>query len=335
MTKQALFDKLRAGEAIQHTLFTPILMHFAARNIGKTYGEFASDYKVLVEANMRAIEEFDADMAWLISDPYRETAAFGANIQYVDEGVPRCLNHVIKDASDVETLTIPDVFKSERTLDRIRGGEALAKRLQGTVPIIGWIEGPLAEACDLAGVSEMLMMTMMDYDASSLLMDKCVEMAKIFAKAQVEAGCQIIGMGDAVCSQIDLGTYDMYVRDRHKEIISYIHEIGGLVKLHICGNITHLLPSIHEIQADIVDLDWQVSFEEARMQLGDKPILCGNINPVLVQDKSAEEVFNMSKDLINNQAGSKFILSAGCEITVNTPKANLMAMHRASKMNLI
>lgn len=330
MNKTDLLERLTRGEAIEKTLFSPILMHFAARHIGKTYGEFASDHNVLVKANIQAMHDFGMDMVSLISDPYRETAAFGAPVEFRPEEVPRCTDLVIKTTEDIHKLKIPDVYKCERTLDRIRGAEAYQRILRGEVPVIGWIEGPLAEACDLAGVSEMLMMLMLDPDGSVLLLDKCVEMAKQFAKAQLDAGCHIIGMGDAVCSQIDAGTYDTYVRDRHKEIISFIHEQGGLVKLHICGNITHLLPSIKEINADIVDLDWQVSLDQARDILGERVTLCGNINPVLVQDLSAEEVYRLSKELVNSQKGQRFILSAGCEITVNTSPENLMAMSKAS-----
>ena len=42
----------------KRTLFHPILMHFAARFSKKTYGEFASDYRVLVETNMKCHEYF-------------------------------------------------------------------------------------------------------------------------------------------------------------------------------------------------------------------------------------------------------------------------------------
>lgn len=314
-----------------HTLFTPILMHFAARHIGHTYGEFASDYKVLVEANLKALEDFDVDMLWLISDPYRETAAFGAGIEYQAEGVPKCLNHVINNTDDIDKLKLPDIYNSPRTLDRIRGADALSKETKGTIPIIGWIEGPLAEACDLAGVTEMMVMLMMDPDASNTLMDTCLEMGKLFAKAQVETGCSIIGMGDAVCSQIDKDTYDAFVLERHKEIISFIHGIGGLVKLHICGNITHLLPSIKKVGADIIDLDWQVDFDHAYEILGDDVVLCGNINPVDIQDLTEDDVYKLSEKLVDTYKNRKFILSGGCEITVNTPAKNLLAMRRASK----
>ena len=46
--------------------------------------------------------------------------------------------------------------KESRTLDRIKAGELLSKETRGNIPIIGWIEGPLAEACDLAGVENIL-----------------------------------------------------------------------------------------------------------------------------------------------------------------------------------
>lgn len=335
MTKQELFDTLRTGGKIPHTLFTPILMHFAAKHIKRSYGEFASDYNVLVEANLKALEDFDIDMLCLISDPYRETAAFGGKIEFQSESVPRCLNHVIKNTDDIYALKLPDIYSNPRTLDRIKGAESLSNKTNGNIPIIGWIEGPLAEACDLAGVSEMMMMLMINPDASNTLMDTCLEMGKIFAKAQIEAGCSIIGMGDAVCSQIDKETYDNFVLERHKEIISYIHGIGGLVKLHICGNITHLLPSIGETGADIVDLDWSVHLDHAYEILGNDVILSGNINPVNIQDLSEDEVFFLSKRLVDRYKNRKFILSGGCEISANTPNINLTAMRRASKKEML
>ena len=330
-TKKQFFEALAAGEDLGgKVIFRPILMHFAARFAGRTYGEFASDYRVLVESNMKCLEYFDLDMTGLISDPYRETAAFGARVDFPDEAVPICRDIIIKTEADVKRLKNPDVYRAERTLDRIKGAEYFQKLLKGTVPLIGWIEGPLAEACDLAGISEMLMMLMTDPGFSDRLLDKCTVTAKDFARAQVEAGCDIIGMGDAICSQIDRGTYDTFVKERHRDIIDFIHSLGARVKLHICGNITHLLPSIKEVNADIVDLDWQVDMTDAYEILGEQVILGGNINPVLVESLPSEEVFDMTKALLGIVKGKKHILSAGCEISVLTPPENLMAMRRAS-----
>jgi uroporphyrinogen-III decarboxylase len=286
-------------------------MHFAARFNNTTYGKFASDYKVLVESNIRAMEYFDTDMVSLISDPYRETSAFGAKVEYIDEGVPRCIDHIIKTIDDVKNLPYPDVFKCERTLDRINGAAYYQKLLKGTVPVSGWIEDP---------------------DFSNLLMDKCMVTAKDFAKAQIEAGCDLVGIGDAICSQIDKDSYDLYVRERHRELISHVHDCGASVKLHICGNITHLLESLKDLNTDIIDLDWQVDLDKGREILGNNIVIGGNINPVIVEDKSEEEVYALSRRLVDNYKDQKYLLAAGCEITVLTPHQNLMAMRRASML---
>jgi MtaA/CmuA family methyltransferase len=331
MNKQQLYRDLLKGKiSKERVFFRPILMHFAARFNDTTYGKFASDYKVLVESNIRAMEYFDTDMVSLISDPYRETSAFGARIEYIEEGVPRCLDQIVKTMDDVKNLPSPDVYRCERTLDRIKGAEYFQKLIKGTVPVSGWIEGPLAEACDLTGVNEMLIYLMTDPDFSNLLMDKCMITAKNFAKAQIEAGCDLIGMGDAICSQIDKDTYDLFVKQRHIELISFIHECGASVKLHICGNITHLLNSLKDLKTDIIDLDWQVDLDLGREILGNNVVIGGNINPVLIQDKTEEEVYNMSRMLVDKFKDQKYLLAAGCEITVLTPHQNLMAMRRAS-----
>jgi MtaA/CmuA family methyltransferase len=330
MNKKQLFDALAEGNKIDNTLFWPILMHFAARFNGNTYGEFASDHKVLVECNIKALEHFDMDMVGLISDPYRETSAFGAPVTFIPEAVPRCEKLIVESLDDVKKLRRPDVFKCPRTLDRIKGAELFQKKLQGTVPVIGWIEGPLAEACDLAGVSQMLVQLMIDPDFCNLLLDKCMDTAKDFAKAQVEAGCDVIGIGDAICSQIDPYTYDTYVKDRHIEIIRFIHELGARTKLHICGDITHLLPSLKDLATDVLDLDYDVDIAYARSVMGEKTILCGNIEPVLIQDTTSEEVERLSRELVTKYKNERYILSAGCEITVGTSHENLMSMRKAS-----
>ncbi len=331
MNKKQLYqDLLKGKKEKERIFFRPILMHFAARFNNTTYGKFASDYKTLVESNIRSMEYFDTDMVSLISDPFRETSAFGAPVEFIDEGVPRCLEKIVKSIDDVRNLKNPDVCKEERTLDRIKGAEYYQKLLKGTVPVSGWIEGPLAEACDLAGVSEMLLNLMIDPDFSNLLMDKCMVTAKKFAKAQIEAGCDLIGIGDAICSQIDKESYDLFVRQRHCELIAFIHECGASVKLHICGDTTHLLESLRDLHADIIDLDWQVDLDHAREKLGDEIVIGGNINPVLIQDRSEKEVFDLSRNLVDRYKEQKYLLAAGCEITVLTPHQNLMAMRRAS-----
>lgn len=177
----------------------------------------------------------------------------------------------------------------------------------------------------------MMMQMMTDLEFANNLLEKCLITGKAFAKAQIEAGCSIIGIGDAICSQIDALTYQTFVKDLHKEIIDYIHDSGAKVKLHICGDITHLLPDINDVKPDILDIDWQVDLEEAYQTISTDIIRCGNINPVDIQNKNPGQLFEITKQILEKEKDRKFILSGGCEITVNTPHENLMALREASK----
>lgn len=332
--KQRLDQLITQGNSDERIFFRPILMHFAAKYIGKTYGEFASDYRTLVEANLRCLDDFDLDAVGLISDPYRETSAFGAVITFPDEAVPQCHSTIIQTHDDIDRLKNPDVWKAERTLDRIKAARELSKATSYNVPVIGWVEGPLAEACDLAGVNEVLLNTMMNPDFVKLLIDKVIITAKDFAKAQIDEGCDIIGVGDAICSQISAEQYKEFVKEKHQELFQYIHDQGARVKLHICGNISHLLDDIRETNPDIVDLDHPVDLDEAYQKLGEKIIRCGNLDPVsVIQGKKTDQLAVIVENICMKEKNRRFILSGGCEITVNTPIENLQILRSHSKIS--
>jgi len=198
MTKsERRYQLLKEGSGRDNMLFHHILMHFTARFHGKTYSEFATDYRVLVESNIWCLEYFDYDAVSVISDPYHETAAFGAKVEFPRDAVPLCKDRIIKTIEDIKSLKNPDVCVSKRTSDRIRGVEYYKKLPGNEVPIIGWIEGPMAEPCDLAGDSEILMRVIMEPNFASFLLEKCLKTAKDFALAQIEAGATVMGVGDA------------------------------------------------------------------------------------------------------------------------------------------
>lgn len=304
----------------------PILMGFAARFIGTDYASFASDWRVLVEANVRCAEKFGFEQLSAISDPYRETQGFGAEIEYVKDGVPRCVKPPLEDTKDLAILKDPDPYSSVRMLDRVKAIEAYAKQFRGKYSIMGWIEGPAAEAADLRGVTTFLFDLMDDPEFSRRLMMLCTDVGIRFAEAQLKAGADTIGMGDAIASQLSPGLYRELVWPLERRLIDAIHSMGGKVRLHICGNTTHLLPHFRELGADIIDLDWQVDMKEARRILGRGVALCGNLDPVnAVQESTPEEIRRRVRELYDT-VGDPYMIGAGCEIPVGTPHENLKAL---------
>ena len=310
--------------------FHPILMMHAATMYGKTYTDFMTDYRVLVDSNLHLLDLYDHDAVSVISDPYREATAFGAQVDFSGDKFP-VLHPLIRSLQDVENLSIPNVYDHERTLDRIKGVELFRQKLGNPFPIIGWVEGPLAEASDLMGLTEVLMDLMMDPSKINLLLQKTLAVAKEFALAQIKAGANIIGVGDAVCSQISLETYEEFCLPLHKELFEFIHQNGALVKLHICGNITHLLPALAKLDIDILDIDWMVDIITANKILGESVMVCGNIDPVAVVLEGTKDLIDEKFDNLKTSLPLKnWIFMAGCEIPRDTSKETMLYLRQIS-----
>jgi uroporphyrinogen-III decarboxylase len=153
-----------------------------------------------------------------------------------------------------------------------------------------------------------------------------VEVAADSALAQLEAGADTIGIGDAIVSQVSPDIYSSQIFPHEKRLIDKIHAAGGLVRLHICGDITHLLPMIKELGVDILDLDWPVDLVYARKVVGPNQVIVANLNPVDEVQHGAPESIQRRLGELYQAVGNPFMAGAGCEIPVNTPPENLKAL---------
>jgi len=306
-----------------------IIMTFAAKYIGVSYGEYVTDYRKLVEGNIRCAEEFGIDAVSAISDPMREASAFGADVIILIDDVPYCERNLLKDAEDISSLQIVDPLSSPRTLDRIRAIELYRELVGNEYAIIGWVEGVLAEAAVLRGLNELMIDLATEEQDLTPLFDIIFKQQCAFAKAQVEAGAHIIGIGNAAASLIGPRLYQKYALPYDKNLIAYIHDLGARVKLHICGNITPLLPLLREVGADILDVDHMVDFKNAIETFSDLPVsICGNMDPVSVFLQGDEKTICDAVNKCISACNSTTMIAAGCEIPRDTPPQNLKMMDK-------
>ncbi|HXX64044.1 MAG TPA: uroporphyrinogen decarboxylase family protein [Bacteroidota bacterium] len=311
------------GERVDFLPRIPIVMQFAAEYIGSNYGAFAADHSVLVEANRRCAEDFGFEQLSSISDPYRETQGFGGRVTYVADGVPRC-TAPLEETKNLSLLEHPDPRVSERMADRVEAITHYKKTFGGRYSILGWVEGPAAEAADLRGATNFLTDTVDDPDFLGELMDRCLAVGIDFAKVQIAAGADTIGIGDAIASLLSPRFYDAHIQPREKVLVNAIHDAGAYVRLHICGNITHLLPGIADLGVDILDVDHMVDIVRVRKIVGGK-VLSGNIDPVGGILQGTPDSIRTFLRSAYRSVGDPFMVAAGCEIPSKTPAENLKA----------
>lgn len=317
------------GEPIDRPPNFDIFMTFAARRTGKPLRQYYQDYRVLVEANLGVVADFDIDLVQAISDPYRETHDFGGAVEFPEDGMP--LSHVplLREYDDLKKLQKPAPATGKRMSDRLEAIRLFRQQVGGEVPIMGWVEGALAEATDLRGINEIMVDLIKEPAWVEELLEICAEVEIAFARAQIEAGADIIGLGDAVGSIVSPAMYRRFALPYEQRIFAAVHEMGAIARLHICGNTKRIVGDMVSSGADIVDLDWMVDWDKATAEYGDRVSFCGNFDPVVVMLQGAPAEVYQAVTHCLRVGGSRCFSGAGCEIPMDTPPANLLAQRQA------
>jgi len=329
MTSLERLNARLAGKPVDKIPNMNIVMAVAAREAGASYREYVSDYRKLVDGSLICAEKYGLDSVGVISDPMRETAAFGAQIIFPENSVPYAEKPLIGDDYNLSALQRFDPAESERTLDRLKACELLRRKAGNEYPVIGWVEGCIAEAADLRGINELMMDLAEDEDYLEEFLSIIHEQQKRFALAQLKAGADFIGVGNAAASLIGPDLYQQYGLPWDKAIVEYVHENGGRVKLHICGNTGPLLELLNEVAPDILDIDWMVDFRQAaEIFKGTKTAVSGNMDPVEVMMRGTPKMVEKAVQNCIEAGTGTTLIAAGCEIPAATPEENLLVMDR-------
>lgn len=323
-SKERIYATLR-GESRDRVPVVPIFMAWAANYIGRTYRDFYLDGNVLVHAALAVTRLFEVDQVSAISDPWREAEGYGMRFEYPPEGVGMPQNHVIQGPSDAASLPRLDVQACPRMAQRAASVRRLAAEIGSTHSVLGWVEGPLAEYVDLRGMTEAMMDLMDNPSMFHQAAERIVDNALAFAREQVRAGADMIGVGDAAASLVGPRIYSEHILPWHQRLFAGIHEAGSAVRLHICGNIRDIVGMLPSTGADVIDVDWMVDLRAARQAVGPEVVLCGNVDPsAVILRGTPQDVAAASRKALA-EGGDRFFLMPGCEIPPGTSEVNIRA----------
>jgi MtaA/CmuA family methyltransferase len=324
-SKERVFALL-AGKPVDRPVAMPITMMWAADLIGVPYKTYATSAEAQARGQIATARVAGFDHVSVISDPCCEAADLGAAIYLPDDAPPA----IIEESA---LLAKPEILARLRPCDPHKSGSRMANRIQairllrkqtGDTHIIeGWVEGPCAESADLRGINTLMTDYFDDegfvHDLATFAVDNAIE----FAAAQIEAGADIIGIGDAAASLVGPAIYEAFVLPHERRLVDAIHALGGRVRLHICGNTSALLAGMGSIGCAIVDLDTSVDMGKARDIMGPTQVLLGNVDTVSVVRNGTPADVLRELSACRNKSGSAWIAGAGCEIPRGSPLANV------------
>ena len=324
-----------AGRPTDRPPVFPLLMEFAARRANLTYREYATDGAALAAAQLAIRERCPVDAITACSDAFRIAADLGAEMAYPEDKPPYATCPLVQCEADIARLGAPDpTMAGSRMADRMRAVAEMVRDAHAQTWILGWVDMPFAEAASACGVSELMLLVTEQPALLHRLLEHLTPIVIAFAEAQVHAGADMIGAGDAVASLISPAMYREFALPYEQQVIDAVHAAGATVKLHICGNTTALLPDMVRSGADLFNVDHAVSFIQARdVFTAAGRTFKGNVDPVADLLQSTPEVAQAHALKCLRQAqGTQYFLSAGCEVPAATPDAVFQAFCTATQL---
>jgi MtaA/CmuA family methyltransferase len=338
MTNRERFMAALQGKPTDRVPLFPILMFLAADRAGLSYREYATNGKALAEAQLLVQERFDLDAITACSDAFRVSAdlapGLGGEMVFPENKPPYLRKPIVTSPADLARLGRPDPTQAgSRMADRLLAISEMVKAASSTVPILGWIDMPFAEACSVCGVSEFMVLLMDQPAYAHRVLAHLTDIVIDFALAQVEVGADMVGAGDAAASLISPSTYAEFALPYEQQVCRAIHQAGGLVKLHICGNTTHLLDQMVTCGADLFNVDHLVPLRKARdVYAAHGKCFKGNLDPVAqMMQATPEQCRRLAHECIALTMGTRYMLSAGCEVPAETPDEVFQAFCDAPK----
>ena len=314
------------GEKVDRAPNFDIYMTRAAHHVGRPLSEYYLDYRALVEANLAVCADFDLDIVQTLSDPYREAADMGLDVEFPDDDLPVRRKMLLEEPEDLAKLKPVAAADGRRMSDRLNAVRALVEKVGQDVVVMGWVEGALALACDIRGDTSLMTDLFDRPEWVDELLELLVEQQIAFAKAQVALGATMIGLGDAIASLVSPKQYKRFALPYEQRIFAAVKEAGAIPRLHICGDTNHLVPDMAQSGAEIVDLDWMVDLGKAAETFGDGgPAPCGNFDPVEIMLRGTPDAVADATRACAAAGGPRHFSAAGCEIPDDTPEANMRA----------
>ena len=247
-------------------------------------------------------------------------------------------HHPLADLEDPEEITIPDFSEDSRYeearhfVNNYGDSHAIVGEISCTIFELSWY---------LRGFSQVLGDFHRNRDFLHAYFNKLKEWARTAGGKLVEAGVDIIFMGDDVGSQdqmlISPETFREFLKPIYAELFDTFRAINPDVKIafHTDGNVMPVVGDYIEIGVDILNpvQPQSLSPEELKSKFGDRLTIWGSIDnqdtiPFGSPADVEEEVISRLK---NVAPGGRLILGPSHSVQPDAPVENMMTFYETAK----
>ena len=257
-----------------------------------------------------------------------EAEAMGAEVTMGSKIVePHVANYAVDSILEWKKVKPLDVDKGRAkvVIDSIR----ILKSMNLDAPIVGNITGPISTATSVIDPVDFYKALRKHNKEAHEYMFFITEQLIKFARAQIEAGADVIAISDPS------GTGEILNPKYFEEFaVKYLNmlidglqgeKVGTIV--HICGQMKSVYNHINKVKSDVLSFDSIVPMKEARKNLENR-VLMGNISTYALEFSTPEKISSLTKICVKNGTN---ILSPACGLGTKSPLVNIQAILKTLK----
>ena len=279
----------------QATDYTPLwLMRQAGRYLPEykatraqagSFMGLATNVEYATEVTLQPLERFPLDAAILFSDILTVPDAMGLGLSFAEGEGPRFAKTVRTEA-DVAQLAVPDMDTLRYVFDAVT---SIRKALNGRVPLIGFSGSPWTLACYMVegkGSDDYRQVKTLMYarpDLMHRILAVNADSVAQYLNAQIDAGAQAVMVFDSWGGVLADGAFQEFSLAYTKRVLAQLKRTGvdgqDVPRIVFTKGGGIWLPDMHDLDCEVLGLDWTANLGKARALVGDRKALQGNIDP--------------------------------------------------------
>src|SRR5262245_3708298 len=292
-----------------------VLPEYRAVRERMTLLEICRHPDLCTEVTLQPIRRFDMDAAILFADLMHPLVGIGIGLELAEHVGPVIAEPVRSEADLARIRPLDTEADLPYVLESIR---LIRRELAGRIPLIGFVGAPFTLASYLVEgrpsrdfvKTKTLMYTRPDMWRA--LMERLAAVIVSFARAQIEAGVDVIQVFDSWVGCLSPQHYEHFVRPSVQRIFAQLAPLG-VPMIHFGVNTAMLLSQMKDDGGTIIGADWRIPLDDAWRTIGHDRGIQGNLDPAVLFG-SPDTIDAAVKDVLgraDNRPGHIFNLGHG------------------------
>lgn len=337
MTPMQRLNGFLTGGEMDRILAMPLVVSMSGKCAGMTHREKRACPENEAKCQIEAYKMFGNDLAVVEYGLHMVGVGLGGATNDPEDQTPAIIGYPMQEFEDLDKLD-----PSRLSIDNdphlqhcIKASQIIQDEIGDEIPVGVLITGPFTAATSCISVEKVLLgMRRKPEELHKLLQfttDTLIGIYKEFIKIGVMIlHCEPLGSGTLLRRE----EYETFVLPYAKQVHDAIHDAGGMVCYHICGDTTKTVDLMATAGSDMISVDNVVDLAHVKNTAGQTKPIVGNVAPVdYFIMGSTEDMKNAVKVCLQKgwDSPNGYVLASGCDLSGEVKFENIPAFMDAAR----